>query len=123
MGLAGPDEVDPVLWIENTVPPLGARYHPYGVRTVRGTKREVRIQDVIAAEGPRNPAYPAQRRFTIAFVLLVDPSKPVAEKETAAVARARDTLIKDFKRATGGRGEVVALPFEPRSSRRRTVRH
>jgi hypothetical protein len=125
MGLASLHEVPPVLWIENSTPALGNEYWPpFGLTSVRGDKREISVYDVIAAEGPRVPAYPAtQRRFKVAFVLLADPSKPVAANDVTGVTWARDTLVRDFSIATGGRGDVVALSVTVGNPRRRSARH
>ncbi len=57
MGLRRPDEVPPILLVRN---PLGAGSDPgrdpqTGI-TFQGTRRDVTIGEVIAAEGPRSPA-------------------------------------------------------------------
>lgn len=125
MGLAAPEEVPPFFWIENSTPALRNEYWPpFNLTFVQGDKREVRVQDVIAAEGPRIPSYPAtQRSFRVAFVLLADPSKPVSLNDVAGVTWARDTLIRDFSSATGGRATVVALTAPAGTPRRRSARH
>lgn len=123
MGLAAPEEVPPWFYIENSNPFLGGPYWPPPNVHVTGERKNVTIQQVIAANGPRVPAYPAApRRIRVAFVLVSDPRREVSADEMAEMIRAREKLQSDFRAATGGRGEVVTdVPV--RGGRRRAVRH
>lgn len=124
MGLAGKHEVAPLFWLEHTEPPLGPAYWPSpSITSVRGTKRDVTVDQIIASEGPRRPEYPAtQRQFKVAFVLLREPGNVAIDAALASVAWSRETMVRDFRAATGGRGEIVPLNAH-KASRHRAVRH
>jgi hypothetical protein len=123
MGLASAAEVRPFFYIANSQPPLGQAYWPpAGLGPVRGNRIDVNVGQIIAVVGPRVPAYPtAPKHFYVAFVLLRDPSRAASMNDIAGVAWARETLVRDFSAATGGRGSV--LPTPPELRRRRSVRH
>lgn len=124
MGLARPSEVQPFFYIANSNPALGDAYYAPRNKTVRGDRRDVSVQQVIDGTGPRLPAYPdAQRQFKVAFVLVKSREPFAIELDRMAALRA--LLERDFRTATGGRGEVsttfVSEP-SPRGPRRRAVR-
>ena len=124
MGLASPNEVQPFFYIANSNPVLGDAYYAPRQLTVRGERRNVHVQQVIDGTGPRLPAYPnAQTRFKVAFVLLSDREPTAAEIERTRALRG--ILERDFRTATGGRGEIsTAFAAAPPASgpRRRVVR-
>jgi hypothetical protein len=124
MGLADKSEVPPTTWLANTSPALGASYWPpTAIKSVTGTKHEVTVDQVVASAGPRVPAYPAtQKQFKVAFVLLRDPAHPDLDSAVEGVASSRAMMVRDFRLATGNRGQIVPLNAE-RSERRRSVRH
>ncbi len=124
MGLAGKNEVQPVTWLANTSPPLGTSYWPSpAIKSVTGTKHEVAVEQVVTSSGERVPTYPtAQNRFKVAFVLLRDPMYPELGSAVEGVASSRTMMIRDFRLATGSRGEIVPLDAA-KAGRRRTVRH
>ena len=108
MGLAGPAEVAPWFYIRDSNPKLGDAYDPPPETTVSGTKVDVSIQQVIDALGPRIPAMEqAQRKFTVYFILLTEPGRSPTDAEVAALDAHRKVFEENFRKATGGRGEVV----------------
>lgn len=124
MGLADKSEVTPWFYIANSNPQLGEAYYPPERRTYRGTRHDVKVQQVIDSMGARTPAYPdTQRTFRVAFVLLADPDRPVGENELALVQQYRGLLEQNFPVATGGRGNVTtSIAAVPPPARRRAVR-
>lgn len=108
MGLASPAEVAPWFYIKDSNPKLGDAYDPPPQTTVSGTKVDVAIQQVIDALGPRTPAMEqAQRKFTVYFILLTEPGRSPTDAEVVALDAHRKVFEENFKKATGGRGEVV----------------
>jgi hypothetical protein len=101
MGLIAPEEVTDTFLIA----------HAEGEHTldVRGQKVPVRIQDVIAAEGPRVPGVrDSQKRFRVALYLLHESGRqpyPDKLKQAEGVER---SLVDYYRAATGGRMELVA---------------
>jgi hypothetical protein len=119
MGFAAPEEVTPWFYIANSVPRLGPEYYPFPNRTYRGTRRDVHIDQVLDAMGPRFPAYPdTQRELRVLYVLLTDPSRDVTAEELAYVGGLQDDLERDFATVTGGRASVVTSIEGPQRRRR-----
>ncbi|HSB61372.1 MAG TPA: hypothetical protein VLI67_06615, partial [Vicinamibacteria bacterium] len=110
MGLRSPEEVPPFYYVDepddfqpsrafkfSSTPEVGVSF--------TGVRREVRIEDVVAAMGPRIPeAGRAPRRLRQAFVLLADESAPATPERVGAVARIRARFEAYYREATGGRG-------------------
>ena len=125
MGLAAPEEVAPFFYIADSDPRLEDAYYAPADTTVTGTRRNVTLQQVIGAIGPRLPAYPqTQRSFKVAFVLLSE-GEPTVE-QLARMEVLRFLMARDFSVATGGRASITTdfAPPEPPPSgpRRRSVR-
>lgn len=121
MGFAAPEEVTPWFYVANSSPRLGPEYYPPSNRLYRGVRRDVRIDQVIEAMGPRVPAYPdTQRDVRVLYVLMTDPSRDVTHDELQFVENLQDGLRQDFATVTGGRGSVnTSIDGPPR--RRRSV--
>ena len=86
---------------------------PEGTRpqgTVRATKVPVRIEDVIAAMGPRVPAADASRKeFRLGVYLLHN--GPTPRPDMVQKARGVSAAVAEyFFRATGGRMMVLPNP-------------
>jgi hypothetical protein len=113
MGLAQPEEVPPMYYIAGTTPPLGDSYNPPGNITVTGTRKNVTIQQVVDAMGPRTPQ--SQRVFHVVFVLVA--SEP-ATADLTSVDAYRGAFQENFSKATGGRAVVSTLHFPPQPRRR-----
>jgi uncharacterized repeat protein (TIGR01451 family) len=72
--------------------------------TISGTRREVGIDDVIAADGPRVPdADKAQKEFRLGFVLLSRAGAEPTDAQLAAVAAIRKAIETRLAVMTGGR--------------------
>jgi hypothetical protein len=121
MGIASPEEVPPWFYIANSNPPLPISYSPPPGTTVSGVRRNVTIQQVIDAIGPRLPvAAESQRAFRVLFVLLTRDGSTVTPEMIDRMNEHRLGFEWAFHRATGGRGTIIsAFGGEPR---RRAVR-
>ena len=115
MGLAAPEEVSPWFYLRDTDPRLGDEYHP-GSGTVKGTRVDVHLQQLIDAMGPRIPASAnSQKTFRILFVILERASDPITKFD----ASFRTDFESAFDRATGGRGKVItSVPAKAKPKRR-----
>lgn len=86
MGLRAPEEVPLTFLVENPTTAAGSRQPQTGV-SFNGRRRDVSIEELMAAEGRRTPDHTvAQRRFRLAFILVtaagVDlPSDPISQVE------------------------------------------
>ena len=101
MGMIPPEEVPDTFILR--APPEGAE--PQG--TVRATKVPVRIEDVIAAVGPRVPAAGASRKeFRLGVYLLHDGPTPRPDMVHKA-RRVSEAVAEYFYRATDGRMLVI----------------
>lgn len=115
-GFLAAGEVPPFFLVESAG--VDASRLPEAGVTLSGTRREIAIEDVIAAEGPRVPAAgEAPKRFRAAFALLTRPGVPVTGAQVAAVDRVRRSIESRFAALTGGRAvlrvEPRAVPVEP----------
>lgn len=100
MGLADADEV-PDMFIVRNLRAIGeSRYS--------GEKETVSIQQIIAAEGPREPM-PAtsQRNFNAGFVYLLDPGQRPAPDLLERHGRFRDAVVEHWEHITGGRSRIT----------------
>lgn len=117
MGLRSPDEVPPFFYVEgadnfrpnrtykvSTAPEAGVSF--------TGVRRTVRMEDVLAAMGPRVPdAGHAPRSSRLAFILVADDGAPATSARVAGIARIRVHLEDRFRDATGGRATLdTSLP-------------
>jgi hypothetical protein len=117
MGLRAAEEVPPFFYVEgadnfrpnrtykvSTAPEAGVSF--------TGVRRPVRMEDVLAAMGPRVPdAAHAPRSSRLAFILVSDAIAPATPARRAGVARIRTRLEDLFRAATGGRATVqTSLP-------------
>ncbi|MDX1582313.1 MAG: hypothetical protein R3338_01815 [Thermoanaerobaculia bacterium] len=107
MGLAGPEEVEPWFYIADSDPELGDAYYPPDGIVVSGERRDVTIDQLIDAMGPRVPGVDSSRkRFQVYFVLLVRDLDEVTEEEIEDLGEKRQLLRSAIPAATGGRGSV-----------------
>ena len=75
---------------------------------IRGTRKDVRIDDIIAAMGPRRPdATTAPKTFRQAFLYLVTQT-PETSDELGKLERFRSGWEQYFSASTGGRGTMLA---------------
>ena len=119
MGLAAPEEVPPWFYLANSNPALPLQYYPANEIVVTAEQRGVSIDQIIAAEGVRNPpAAMSQRLFKVLFVLVTE-GEPTAQ-EIAKLNEWRALLETNFTIATGGRAKVETDWVRP--AKRRAAR-
>ncbi len=105
MGLRPPAEVPPFFYVS------GSQFDPAtnpatGV-IIQGQRQDVAIDQVIAAEGERDPAVgDAPTRYTVAFVLVGRQGEPPSLESIKKVGRYRRNLARFFRETTGGRGRL-----------------
>ena len=110
MGLRLPREVPPFFYVEqpdNFRPNRGfkASSSPEAGIAFTGVRRDVTIEDVVAALGPRTPAATlAPRLLRQAFILVADAAAPATPPRRQALARIRRHFGPYYREATGGRG-------------------
>jgi hypothetical protein len=112
MGLRPPEDVPPFYFVEDPDDFQPNRAYKFsstpevGV-TFTGRRRDVRIEDVVAAMGPRVPgAAESPRLLRQAFVLVADETALATPERLAALSRIRTRFSPWYERATGGRGTV-----------------
>ena len=77
-------------------------------RTVRATKVPVRISDIVAAMGARQPsAAESQKEFRLGVYLLHEPGRPVREDMLERAQGISEAISEYFDHATAGRMRVV----------------
>ena len=109
-GFLSSDEVPPFFLIRN--PTIDPKRPARIGETVSGTRLDLSIEDVIAAEGPRVPAgAEAPRALAAALVYLVRPGDEVSESDLANLELLRRELMKRFAIQTAGRGRLEIHPL------------
>ncbi len=109
MGLAKPEEVPPFFILRNLQ--RTGQQDADGRPIYKGDKTVITINDVIAAMGPRSPAFDAaQRKFNTAIVVITMPGK----KPTPALIKAANDIsekwIAFWSKTTGGRSTMTVTP-------------
>ena len=105
MGLRAPEEVDPVFLVTNTT--VSANRAPQRGVAFNGQRLDVRVQDIIAAEGPRRPDHTvAQRRFRAAFLLVIARGSDPSPEELAQVEALRQRFEAYYRESAGGRAQI-----------------
>ena len=104
MGVADASEVPDIFILRNLKPVReGDQYGPH-----TGEKEWVSIAQVVAAEGPREPAAAdAQSVFNAAFVYLVEPGQTPDDDMLRLHAEYRDKVIEHWYHITGGRSQIT----------------
>ncbi len=107
MGLASDAEVPRWFFIDAPISNRDRENAPLAGITVNGTRRDVLIQDVIAALGPRVPAAAdSPRVHRQAYVFVRRPTAVLDPQDFARLARIREEFGPFFSRATEGRMTV-----------------
>ena len=91
MGLRAPVEVAPtfLVWPSN----VAAADFPRAGVEFRGSRVDLKVDDIVAAEGRRTPDWTvAQRRYRFAFVLVTSSGGTATSKEIAQL----ETYRKEF---------------------------
>lgn len=118
MGLRPAEEVEPTFLVENATttaidPRVGVGFN--------GDRREIRVDDLIAVDGRRTPDHTVeQRRYRIAFILIVPEGGTASAADLALLERYREALETSWPRYTNDRGAMegtlrraVRLSIEP----------
>lgn len=109
MGLYGPDEVEPFYYIESEDRSREELPQP-GV-SISGVAKQVTVEDIIAAEGPRVPGADAsQKEFKFAFIYLKSASAEVDSSTLLALKRFRENFVTRLSILTGGRSVANVYP-------------
>ncbi len=75
---------------------------------LRGTRRDIRVRDIIAAEGPRDPAVRvAPKQFRLAFILVVPEGIPPLQLDLNKINAFRTRFEEIFPLMTDGRGSIM----------------
>jgi hypothetical protein len=108
MGLLPPSEVDDFWYIANPSSGIGPGTNPTAGAFTGGTRRNVAIEDVIAVEGARTPAFgDSPRVFRQAFLLLTEQGVDATAAQIARVEDYRRAWEEYFAHETLNRGAVV----------------
>lgn len=103
MGLRAPSEVPPGFVVYPGSQPA-IRLPQRGV-PISGTRRDVTIEEIVAAEGQRIPDHTiAQRRFRFAFLLVTREGEHATPEQIAQIERYRQDFETYFHQSTDGRG-------------------
>ena len=104
MGFVDASEVPDMFILRDLEPLSGAN------NTYTATKEVVTINQIVAAEGPREPsASQAQRTFNVGFVYLLEPGS-TADPDMLALHEAfRDKFIEYWAQVTGGRSWITTF--------------
>jgi hypothetical protein len=107
MGLVGPEEVPGWFFVDSPVSSHGRENGAIAGVTFNGTRRNVIIQDVIEALGPRvPPAAESPRLHRQAFVFVRRTSAFLDQQDLARLRRIREQFGPFFSRATENRMTV-----------------
>ena len=106
MGLRRPDEVPPFFYVTgSSLDPEGA---PSTGVIITGQRRDVNINQIIAAEGPRVPASAQAQKVTqVAFALLGRQGEPPSLDSVKKVNQYRNRLSSYYRQETDGRGRIA----------------
>jgi hypothetical protein len=113
MGLRAAAEVPPFFYVDVADDFRPSRTYksssaPEAGVSFTGVKRTVRIEDVVAAMGPRLPdAARAPRVLRQAWVLVADAAAPATEARVEIVSRIRSRFEPYYAAATDGRGTAL----------------
>ncbi len=92
--------------VRNVTSGGGAEEPPKIGVDIRGTRKDVRIEDIVAAMGTRRPeASTAQKSFRQAFLYLVTQTRETSD-ELNKLERIRAAWETYFSDSTGGRGTM-----------------
>lgn len=109
MGLASTAEASqPWFYVANSNPPLGLAYNPPLGRIYSGTRKDVTLQQVLDAMGPRIPSVETSpKTFTVLFVLMDHADSPATSEEISQIMARRSDFARYFAVATGNRASMI----------------
>lgn len=109
MGLRPKEEVPPLFYVSGSTVSGFFPPPPQIGRTFDGVRRDVTVDDLIAAEGRRTPdSTVSQRRFRIGVVLIVPRGTEPSAEQIAQVESYRREFESFYGRATGQRAVMDA---------------
>jgi hypothetical protein len=108
MGLRAESEVPPMFLVTRVTSGQAAEDAPRIGVEIRGTRKDIRIADIVAANGARRPdAASAQKVFRQAFIYLVSQTRESSD-ELAKIERIRAAWETFFSDSTNGRGTMIS---------------
>ncbi|MBI4906772.1 MAG: hypothetical protein HY820_24295 [Acidobacteria bacterium] len=102
MGVLPPEEVPPFFLVRNS----GRGNNPLPQKGVsfNGARQDIRVENLISAEGRRSPDHTvAQRRFRMAIILLIPEGTEPVESDVQQVDLLRSEFERYYAASTGGR--------------------
>jgi hypothetical protein len=109
MGLAKPEEVQPFFILRNLQ--RTGQQDANGKPIFRGDKTVITINDVIAAMGPRTPAFDAsQKNFNTGIVVITMNGKQPTKELLTSANDIRNRWLAFWSKTTGGRSVMTATP-------------
>ena len=106
MGLLPPEEVPDFFYVRNGTAVNRDSNAQFNV-TFIGDRYDLSVDDIIAAEGPRQPAAAdAEKNFNLAFILIARKGQPPGADSVALMERLRSGFERWFRGATGRLGRV-----------------
>jgi hypothetical protein len=113
MGLLSESDISSFFYVESPVnvsPSRSRESAPTLNVTLNGTRRDALIQDIVAANGPRQPSTAeAPRLHTQAFIYVVSAGRTAAPDQIDKLDRIRRQWEGFFVQATGGRMRVQTV--------------
>jgi hypothetical protein len=107
MGLIPPEEVPDFFYVLGEDSSASRESNPAIGDTFSGERVNVSVQDVIAAEGPRDPSWQeAPKSFKMAFLVLGRRGEQVSDASRDKVNRYRKQWKPFFSQGTDGNGKV-----------------
>ncbi len=111
-GFLAPEQVPDFTLIDNDQ--IDPAQLPRAGVTVTGSPLTVSIDDVVRAEGPRQPpAAEAQKSFRAGFIFLIRPGDGIFNDDLVGLERIRQAFETRFSIMTGGRAQVEVFPGDP----------
>ena len=102
MGLVPASQVPPSFYVSNSRGASASSCLPVPGVSFDGERREVKVEEIIAAEGRLTPDHTvSQRTYRFAFIFIVGKGSEPAPEQLAQVDRYRREFESFFQRATG----------------------
>jgi len=108
MGLRAESDVPPMFLVTRVSSGQNPGDAPRIGVEIRGTRKDVRITDIVAASGTRRPdAASAQKVFRQAFIYVVAQARETSD-DLNKIERIRGAWETFFSESTEGRGTMIA---------------
>ncbi|MGH1542894.1 MAG: CARDB domain-containing protein [Arenicella sp.] len=113
MGMIGPDQVPDTFVIEPNSPEFEPSSLPMPGVTVAGGRKNIAIEQFIAANGERIPsAEDAQKTFRIGFIYLIGADEAASSADVSRLANVSRAFSQRFPILTQGKGIAHIYPEE-----------